>query len=151
MPNGAHALAVLVLEPAPIEAPIKATVPPEVERSIGTAVADAVAVIGAGLEAREAHAGLTPAIRLLAGEHLGRVACLLLEHAQGDANFAVCAHLAGKRVLWGRMNSALREHYGARFDEAAIDRALDESIGWVLQITGNAVESERAFLKAMAN
>jgi hypothetical protein len=126
-------------------------VPTEVERQIGTAVADAVAVIGAGLESGQATGSLTPAIRSLAGEYLGRVAMLQLEHQGGDAGFIALVRSEGKRVLWERCGAGFRAHYGASFDEAAIDRALDENIGWVLEIAGNACAVERAFVKATAN
>jgi hypothetical protein len=145
MPNGVHAIAHLrLVEPTPIEAPA----PAEIERSIGEATADAVAVIGAGIESGQATGGLTAAIRSLAGERLGRVAMLQLEHPDGDADFVAIVRSEGKRVLWERCGAGFRAHYGAAFDKAAIDRALDTNISWVLEIAGNAVRIERAIQRS---
>jgi hypothetical protein len=123
-----------------------------VPTEVGIAVADAVAVIGAGIEAAAAGwQAPPPQLKRQAGEHLGRVAMLQLEHQGSDADFAVLVRSEGKRVLWQRMSGALHEHFGARFDEAAIDHAFDESITWVLEVAGQAVRVERIMTKAWAN
>jgi hypothetical protein len=48
--NGAAALAVPATKPAPIEAPIEAIQPSEIERQIGAAMADAAVMIHVGVE-----------------------------------------------------------------------------------------------------
>jgi hypothetical protein len=101
MPNGVHALAPRLATDPPIET--------GVEGSIGTAVADAVGIIGAGLESGQATGSLTPAIRSLAGEYLGRVAMLQLEHQGGDADFTAL-------VGCGRLH---RQHENRLHDHAA--------------------------------
>jgi hypothetical protein len=141
MPNGTAIALPPALDPP---APAKAIAPGEVEQRIGTAVADAVTAIGAGLMDWEAAGSLRDTTRRLAGEHLGRVAMLQLEHASGDNNFAAIARSAGRRELWSRCDAGFRAHYGASFDEAAIDHALDENISWVIEITTKVVRDERA-------
>jgi hypothetical protein len=144
MPNGAHTLARLrLVESTPIERPT----PTEAARSIGIAAADAVAVVGLGLEAAAAgwHAP-PPQLRRQAGEYLGRVAMLQLEHQGGDADFIALVRSEGKRILRERSMTSFKQHYGT--DEATVDRALDEMINWVLEIAGNAVAVERAIQRA---
>ena len=77
--NGASAALTLALAP-PIKASIKATMPSGIEQRIGEAVADAGITVCLGVEDWKAGCALAPATRVRAGEHLGRVALLQLEH-----------------------------------------------------------------------
>jgi hypothetical protein len=108
--NGATARLRLV-ESTPIEAPS----PTEAERVIGTAVADAVVMIGAGVVDWE-NGGLRPATRQLAGERFAKVCMLQLEHPSDD--FGSVARRGGRLELWKRNDAAFRKHYGVAFDEA---------------------------------
>jgi hypothetical protein len=142
MQNGAA-----IALPPELDPPVgstKAIVPGKVEQQIAVAIANAVTAIGAGLLDWEAAGSLRDTTRRLAGEHLGRVAMLQLEHPGSDADFTAIARSAGRRELWRRNGTGFRAHYGAAFDEAGIDRAIGENIGWVLSITTKVVRDERA-------
>jgi hypothetical protein len=160
MPNGvAHALVTLTPDPpAPIKtaqpraangtaivlpSPIAVpdAVPGEVERSIGEAMADAVIMIGAEVMDWE-NGGLRPFDPALAGERFAKVCMMQLAH--DGSNFAAIARSAGRRELWRRNDAGFRTHYGASFNEAAIDRAFDELLDHVLAITTQVVDNERA-------
>jgi hypothetical protein len=113
--------------------------------SLSRSAAAAVAVISAGIEAAAAGWHVPPPqLRRQAGEYLGRVAVLQLEHAGGDEDFAALVRSECKRVL--RERGAFREHCSD--EAAAVDRALDEMINWVLDIAGQAVRIERAIQRA---
>jgi hypothetical protein len=68
----------------------------------------------------------------------------MLQLGHNGCDFAAIARTEGRRELWKRNDAAFREHYGASFDEAMIDRALDDLIGHVLSITSKVVADERA-------
>ena len=62
----------------------------------------------------------------------------------GEIDFAGVARAEGKRELHRRHGVTFRQHYGANLDEANLDAALDEIIGWALTIAEKVVADERA-------
>jgi hypothetical protein len=94
-----------------------------------------------GVGGFEAGGRLTPATRTLGGECIGRV-CELQLAMLGEIDFGTVARQEGKRVLHQRHSAAFRQHYGADLDEAALDAALDEIVGWVISIAERVVADE---------
>jgi hypothetical protein len=108
--NGAALLAVLAADP-PIEvSPPKAAAPGELERRLGTAVADAAVAISLGLADLVDHGRFADDIKQMGGATLAAVAMLHLEHFGDD--FDRVARREGRKVLEQRHGSMLREHLG---------------------------------------
>jgi hypothetical protein len=59
----------------------------------------------------------------------------------GEINFAGVARAAGKRELRRRHGATFRQ---ANLNEANLDAALDEIIGWALTVANQAVRDELA-------
>jgi len=132
MLNGAAALALtdvpVAVEPEACE-----------ETLLGGAVADAVAVMGAGVLDYEKIGRMSPAIRTLAGETIGRVAMLALDRGD-DFKFAVQARDEGRSALLSR-HRALPPQHSDKPPEATIVVLVDE----VLSIVAKVVAFERAW------
>jgi hypothetical protein len=139
--NGSAVALPLELDPPSGSVPPKANASVDLERAIGTATADAAVVIGQGILDFEVGGALGPRTRAEGGECLARVCKLQLEHF-GEIDFAVVARREGKRVLHQRHDATLQAHL--RLSAAATDAALDQIIGWVLNITDKVVADERA-------
>jgi hypothetical protein len=80
----------------------------------------------------------------LSGERFAEMCLFQLGNPGGERAFVAIARREGKRMLRTHHGATLREHYGAKEDTARIDAALDEILGWVLDITSRVVADERA-------
>jgi hypothetical protein len=137
MPNGATARVRLrLVEPAPI----KTTVPSDVERAIGDLVADAAISVCAGFMDWTNGGQLHPSTRTRAGGVFVKLYELQEGTAIGEEEFHTIAKREGKRVLIARLLSA-----DATFDGAAADAEFDEILSWHLEVLAEVTAKEREY------
>ena len=98
----------------------------------------AAAAIGQAMADLESDERLTMATRVLGGTRLAKLAGLQLAHF-GEFDFATVARAEGLRELHRRHDEVFRQR--SKLDAAAIDKALDEIVGWV--ISSKVVADER--------
>jgi hypothetical protein len=120
--------------------PAKVITPTEVEQRIGEIVAMATIVTFVGME-EVADGGLAPATRARAGDLLVAL-YRLQEDTLGQIDFDVIARREGKRILWARYGTTMREHL--RYANGELDAALDTLIDRPLEILHRVTAIERA-------
>ena len=140
MPNGAHALAILPLDPTILA---KADTLSEVERRIGDVVADAAIAVCGGISDWENDARLSDATRTRVGDLFVRL-FELQETTLGELNFDATARREGKRTIMLRHGATLQQHYGPAMSAERLDAVLDEIIGWPLDALAKVTACERA-------
>jgi hypothetical protein len=123
--------------------------PNSIETTIGVAVADAAAVLAAGLFDYQQNGRLDPATREAAGAPLTKLALMQLDYEHGDPDFVALARQAGRRELRRLCDAdiSLFQRHGS----AAVDTAVDFYIDGVLEIVGATVRDERIVRAAWAS
>jgi hypothetical protein len=153
MANG-HA-ALLLLAPEPAGAPTgKPSAAPDlptagIELEIGAATVGAVLAIAFAITAYAKSGQFTDTARTVGGECLSKLAMLRLNTFGRIDDFSGIAHKQGRNILCARHGVALREQLN--LDEAGLEKALAELIGYAVTIAEKVARDEQAFVRAQAN
>ena len=137
MANGVAAARLL-----PASAPADTTGKPNepIERAIGAAAADACMVLVQGLIDWEAAGAMSATTRTASGECLARVVWIQMDSLGKIPDFRAVMLAEGRRILHQRHDAFYRQHHGVDLPDAA----LDEILGWIINITDRVVAGELA-------
>ena len=150
MANGS---AVALLELEPLSATPCAAKPggaaTGIEVQIGEATVGAVLAIAFAITAYASSGQFTDTARTIGGERLSKLAMLRLNTFGQIDDFSGIAHRQGRNILFARHGVALREQLN--LDEAGLEQALAELIGYAVTIAEKVAADELAFVRAQAN
>jgi hypothetical protein len=151
MPNGTAALKLLEPPAAPCAKATPGAAPAAtgIELEIGAATASAVVAIAYAMTAYASTGQFTDAAKTIGGSALSKLALLRLNTFGQIDDFSGIAHKQGRNALYARHGAALREQL--RLDEAGLEQALAELIGYAVGISEKVAADEQAFVRAQAN